>query len=443
MDTEARLAELSAVTEQAVTQARALGADQAEAGASLEQGLSVTVRLGEIETLEHQQDRGLGVTVYFGGRKGSASTADLSSSAVSETVAKACSIARLTAVDEFAGLAEAALMATAFPDLGLYHPWGLTPEQAAEQALACEAAALGADPRLKNSEGATVHTGSGVRVYANSHGFCAGMPSSYHTLSCVVLAGEGEGMERDYWYTADRDWRRLASPEEVGLEAARRTVRRLGARRVDTCEVPVLFAPEVAQGLFGHLVAGLRGTAQYRQASFLLDSVGRRVFPQWLRIEEQPHLAGALGSAAWDNEGVATRPRALVEGGEIQGYVLSSYSARKLGLQTTANAGGVHNLSVEPSAGDQSALLARMSRGLLVTELMGQGVNIVTGDYSRGAAGFWVEDGEIAWPVSEITIAGTLPEMFAGLLATGNDIDTRGVIRCGSVLLERMTVAGH
>ncbi len=443
MDTEAKLAELSQVAQQAVEHARTLGADQAEAGASLEQGLSVTVRLGEIETLEHQQDRGLGVTVYVAGRKGSASTADLSSGAVREAVAKACSIARLTAVDEFAGLADAALMATNLPDLDLHHPWTLTPEQAAAMARACEAAALESDRRLRNSEGATVHTGSGVRVYANSHGFCAGMPSSYHSLSCVVLAGEAEGMERDYWYSADRNWRHLASPEEVGLEAARRAVRRLGARRVDTCEVPVLFSPEVARGVIGHLVAALRGTAQYRQASFLLEAAGRRVFPEWLTIEEQPHLPGALGSAAWDNEGVATRPRALVDQGEIQGYVLSSYSARKLGLQTTGNAGGVHNLVVGTSGEDLQALLARMSRGLLVTELMGQGVNIVTGDYSRGAAGFWVEGGALAGPVSEITIAGNLVDMFAGILAAGADVDTRGVIRCGSLLIDRMTVAGH
>lgn len=443
MDTEAKLAELSQVAQQAVEYARTLGADQAEAGASLEQGLSVTVRLGEIETLEHQQDRGLGVTVYVAGRKGSASTADLSSGAVREAVAKACSIARLTAVDEFAGLADAALMATNLPDLDLHHPWTLTPEQAAAMARACEAAALESDRRLRNSEGATVHTGSGVRVYANSHGFCAGMPSSYHSLSCVVLAGEAEGMERDYWYSADRNWRHLASPEEVGLEAARRAVRRLGARRVDTCEVPVLFSPEVARGVIGHLVAALRGTAQYRQASFLLEAAGRRVFPEWLTIEEQPHLPGALGSAAWDNEGVATRPRALVDQGEIQGYVLSSYSARKLGLQTTGNAGGVHNLVVGTSGEDLRALLARMSRGLLVTELMGQGVNIVTGDYSRGAAGFWVEGGALAGPVSEITIAGNLVDMFAGILAAGADVDTRGVIRCGSLLIDRMTVAGH
>lgn len=443
MDTEAKLAELSQVAQQAVEHARTLGADQAEAGASLEQGLSVTVRLGEIETLEHQQDRGLGVTVYVAGRKGSASTADLSSGAVREAVAKACSIARLTAVDEFAGLADAALMATNLPDLDLHHPWTLTPEQAAAMARACEVAALESDRRLRNSEGATVHTGSGVRVYANSHGFCAGMPSSYHSLSCVVLAGEAEGMERDYWYSADRNWRHLASPEEVGLEAARRAVRRLGARRVDTCEVPVLFSPEVARGVIGHLVAALRGTAQYRQASFLLEAAGRRVFPEWLTIEEQPHLPGALGSAAWDNEGVATRPRALVDQGEIQGYVLSSYSARKLGLQTTGNAGGVHNLVVGTSGEDLQALLARMSRGLLVTELMGQGVNIVTGDYSRGAAGFWVEGGALAGPVSEITIAGNLVDMFAGILAAGADVDTRGVIRCGSLLIDRMTVAGH
>jgi PmbA protein len=442
MDTQSALTQLSDVARAAVEHAGRLGASQAEAGASLERGLSVTVRLGEIETLEHQQDRGLGVTVYLAGRKGSASTADLSAEAVRQAVEKACSIARYTAVDEFAGLADASLMATEFPDLDLHHPWEIDADRARDLALSCEAAALASDRRLSNSEGATLQTGSGVRVYANSHGFCAGIPSSYHSLSCVVLAADDSGMERDYWYSADRDWRRLEAAEAIGLEAARRAVRRLGARRLDTREVPVVFAPEVARGLIGHLIAAIRGTAQYREASFLLGAAGRQVFPTWFQIDERPHLRGAIGSAAWDNEGVATRERRLVSDGRLTGYVLSSYAARKLGVQTTGNAGGVHNLEVLPSDGGLEALLVRMGTGLLVTELMGQGVNIVTGDYSRGAAGFWVEGGELAGPVSEITIAGSLAEMFAGVVATGSDVDTRGAIRCGSLLLERMTVAG-
>lgn len=426
----------------AIEYATQLGAEQAEAGISLERGLSVTVRLGEIETLERQQDRALGITVYVGGRKGSASTADLSHAALREAVAKACSIASHTAADEFSGLADAGLMAREIPDLDLCHPWEISAEEAAALARRCEAAALASDARLTNSEGASVHSGAGVRVYANSHGFCAATPSSYHSLSCVVLASNAEGMERDYWYTADRDWRNLDDAERVGLEAARRTVRRLGAGRVATGPSAVVFAPEVARGLFGHFIAAIRGTSQYRRSSFLLDALGEQVFPQWLQIDEQPLLPGAIGSAAYDNEGVATCERALIRHGCLQGYVLSSYSARKLGMTTTGNAGGIHNLLVQPSAGTQSELLARMGTGLLITDLMGQGVNVVTGDYSRGAAGFRVENGEIAAPVSEITIAGNLRDMFSGIIATGSDVDTRGVIRCGSVLLERMMVAG-
>jgi PmbA protein len=443
MSIQGQLDEMQDVAQLAIEHAKRLGAQQAEAGASLEQGLSVTVRLGELETLEHQQDRGLGITVYVDGRKGSASTADVSPAALRETAAKACSIARYTAVDEFAGLADAALMASDLEDLDLHHPWDIDVEGAAALARRCEAAALATDERLGNSEGASLRTGAGVRVYANSHGFCAGTPSSYHSLSCVMLGRDEQGMERDYWYSAGRDWRALADPESVGREAALRTLRRLGARRLETCEVPVLFAPETARGLIGHLVAAIRGTAQYRRASFLLDSLGEQVFPDWMQIDEQPRLRGAIGSAAYDNEGVATRERRLIEHGCLQGYVLSSYSARKLGMTTTGNAGGIHNLVVAPSAGDQSELLGQMGSGLLVTELMGQGVNMVTGDYSRGATGFWIEGGEIAWPVSEITIAGNLREMFAGLQACGSDVDTRGAIRCGSILLQRMTVAGH
>ncbi len=443
MSTSAAPERLQDLARAAIEQATRLGAEQAEAGISLERGLSVTVRLGEIETLERQQDRALGVTVYVGGRKGSASTADLSEAALREAVAKACSIATHTAADEYAGLADAALMASDIPDLDLHHPWEISADDAAAMAKRCEAAALASDARLTNSEGASVHTGAGVRVYANSHGFCAATPSSYHSLSCVVLASNAEGMERDYWYTADRDWRNLEDADLVGLEAARRTVRRLGAARVDTGVCPVVFAPEVARGLFGHFVAAIRGTSQYRRSSFLLDAIGEQVFPAWLQIDEQPRLSGAIGSAAYDNEGVATHERALIRDGHLRGYVLSSYSARKLGLTTTGNAGGVHNLLVHPSAGAQAELLARMGTGLLITDLMGQGINMVTGDYSRGAAGFRVENGEIAAPVSEITIAGNLRDMLSGILATGSDVDTRGVIRCGSVLMAPMMVAGN
>lgn len=440
----AELDTLRKTAQSALALAREAGADQAEVSAGFERGLSVSVRLGEVETLEHQQDRSLSITVYFGGRRGSAATADISPDALAQTVRKACSIATHTAHDEYAGLPEPEHLADSPPDLDLHHPWALSPEDAMALARECEAAALAVDPRrLTNSEGASVHTGSGVRVLANSHGFCAGYPSSYHSLSCAVLGRDGDAMERDFWYTADRDPAKLDAAESVGREAARRTLQRLGATRLDTREVPVLFPPELARGLVGHAVAALGGTAQYRRSSFLLDAIGEQIFPAWLSISERPHLRGATGSAPFDAEGVATRDRELVSGGRIEGYLLSSYSARKLGRTTTGNAGGAHNLLVAPSTGDGfDALVAGLDRALIVTELMGQGVNPVTGDYSRGAAGLWVEQGRITGPVHEITIAGNLRRMYAGIVATGSDVDTRGSIQVGSVLVDRMTIAG-
>jgi PmbA protein len=445
-DNPVRLAQedLGSIIERALEEARARGASQAEAAVSQDTGLSVSVRLGEVETLEHQRDRSMGITVYFGRRKGSASTADFSLDAVRATVAKACSIARFTAEDDCSGLADAALMAHKPENLDLSHPWSLSADQAIEIAKTCEAAALGFDSRINNSEGASLGTHQGLHVYGNTHGFLGGFPTTTHSLSCVVLAGAGDDMQRDYWYSSSRDWRELEEAQAIGRESARRTIARLGPRKLSTRRAPVLFVPEIARGLIGNFSAAIRGSNQYRQSSFLLGSVGQQVFPAGFSIAERPHLPKAMGSAPFDDEGVATHDRELVADGILTGYILSSYSARKLGLTTTGNAGGAHNLLVAPNlAGGMPAMLARMGTGLLVTELMGQGVNMVTGDYSRGAAGFWVEGGVVQHPVAEITIAGNLREMLKGIEAVGDDIDVRGGTRVGSILVREMTIAGE
>lgn len=427
----------------ALDEARRGGADQAEAAASASRGLSVTVRKGEVESLEYQRDRGVGVTVFVEGRQGSASTADLGRAAVCETVRKALTIARFTARDEFAGLAPAERMVREVPDLELCHPWTLDAEQAIELARRCEAAALGADERISNTDGGSVGTHVGHRVYGNSHGLLVGYPSSSHSLSCVVMAGGGDEMHREHWYSSARDPARLEAPETVGSRAASRVLARLGARRLSTRKAPVLFAAEQARGLIGHLVAAVRGGAQYRKSSFLCGAMGQQVLPAWLGLTERPLLTGEPGSAPFDNEGVATADSVLVSRGRLERYVLSAYSARKLGLDTTANAGGVHNLELEGEGHSPESLLRRMGRGLLVCELMGQGVNLVTGDYSRGVAGFWVEGGEVVHAVQEVTIAGNLADMFSGIQAIGTDTDRRGSIRTPSILLAPMTIAGE
>jgi PmbA protein len=435
--------DLQDLTSLALAEARGLGASDAEVGVSVETGLSVTARLREVETLEYQRDRGMGVTLYRGKRKGSASTGDLSASAIRDTVAKAFSIAGFTAEDEAAGLPEPDTLAREFPDLDLFHPWSIDPDAARDLAIACEAAALDADPRIGNSEGATLSTHRGMRVFGNSLGFLGTTATTLHSLSCVVVAEAGEEMQRDYWYSTVRDWRELDDGVSIGKQAAARALRRLNARKLSTVTAPVLFVPELARGLFGSFLGAIRGGSQYRRASFLLDAAGEQVFPDWMQISERPHLRKALSSAAFDSEGVATHDREIIEHGVLTGYVLSTYSARKLGLKTTGNAGGVHNLIVKGGQQNFDDLVRRMERGLVVTELMGQGVNGVTGDYSRGASGFWVENGAIAYPVHEITIAGNLREMFRNVVAVGNDIDLRGGIRTGSVLLEKMTIAGE
>jgi PmbA protein len=445
-----RISELKEVVSDALAGARASGASHAEADASLQRGLTATVRLGEVDTIEYHRDRGLSLTVYFGHAKGSASTADLRPAAVREIVLKAAAIARHTSADECSGLADPAALAREIPELDLYHPWELEPEQAVTLARDCEAAGLASDARLTNSEGATVSTHTAVRVYGNSHGFLQGLPSTSHSVSCTLVAQQGEDMQRDYWYSVARRSQGLDDAAEIGRHAAQRALRRLGARRLATQRAPVLFAPEIARGFFGHFTGAIRGASQYRRSSFLLEAAGTQVFPAFLNIAERPHLLQGLASSPFDAEGVATRDRELVQGGVLQGYVLSSYSARKLGLQSTGNAGGIHNLLVTAAPGSNGPnqlgfeqLLQRMGTGLFVTELMGPGVNGVTGDYSRGASGFWVENGAVAYPVHELTIAGNLRDMLRGIVAVGTDVDSQGAIRTGSVLIESLTIAGE
>ncbi len=440
-----RIPELKDVVSRALDSACRAGATQAEADASLQQGLSVSVRLGEVETVEYQRDRALGITVYFGHRKGSASTGDLSAQSVEDMVAKACAIARHTAEDECAGLADPALLQTQFRDLHLDFPWELSADAAVELARECEAAGRAVDTRLSNSEGASVSSQRGVRVYGNTHGFLAGDCGTSHSLSCVLLAQVGEDMQRDYWYTSARDPRDLEAAELVGRRAGQRAIARLGARRLPTGPAQVILAPEVARGFIGHFIGAIRGSAQYRKASFLLGTAGQRIFPEWVQMHERPHLLKGVASSNFDSEGVRTVDRELVRDGIVDGYLLGSYSARKLGLVSTGHAGGLHNLMVDASVDrpDQASLLQRMGRGLLVTELMGQGVNGVTGDYSRGATGFWIEGGEIAYPVHEVTIAGNLRNLFAGLQAIGSDVDARGGVRVGSIWVGEFTIAGE
>ncbi len=439
---QTQLTQLESMVADCLEEAARQGATDAEAGASVELGLSVTARMGEVETVEHHRSRGLGLTVYIGQRKGSASTTDLSREAMRETVEAACRIARYAAEDQYAGLPERELLATEFPDLDVYHPWQPDAETAIGIALACENAARGYHPDIANSEGASLNTFQGLRVMGNSLGFLHGHASTRHSLSCSII-GERDGeMQRDDWWTVARDAKDMEAPEAVGRKAAERVIRRLGARTLTTRQCPVVYAADIASSLLGHFIGAIRGGNLYRKSSFLLDHLGKQVFPEFVQIREEPHLMKALGSTPYDAEGVRTVPHHLVRDGVLESYVLSTYSARKLGLKTTGNAGGVHNLVIAPGDKDLAQLLADMGTGLFVTDLMGQGVNLVTGDYSRGAAGFWVENGQIQYPVEEITIAGNLREMFSRVQAVGSDVDLRGNTRTGSILIERMTVAG-
>lgn len=441
-----QVAEQRKVLEQAVSQALELakaGTDGAEVAVSKTTGIGVSTRYGEVENVEFNSDGALGITVYWQNRKGSASSTDLSPDAIKRTVQAAVDIARYTSPDPFAGMADRELLAFDAPDLDLFHPWEIDPDKAIELAARAEQASLQADTRITNTEGGSFNSHVGIKVFGNSHGMLQSYCSSRHSLSsCVIAEAEGD-MERDYAYTIGRAISDLQSPEWVGQECARRTLSRLAPRKLPTMKAPVLFAPEVATGLFGHLVGAISGSSVYRKSTFLLDAMGTQILPEWLTIEERPHLLKGLASTPFDSEGVRTQDREIIKDGVLQTWLLTSYAARKLGLQSTGHAGGIHNWRIAGQGSSFDDLLKQMGKGLVVTELMGQGVSGITGDYSRGAAGFWVENGEIQYPVSEITIAGNLKDMWRNIVTIGNDIETRSNIQCGSVLLPEMSIAGQ
>lgn len=433
--------QLQQIAQDIIQLTRKAGASSAETEVSFGTGQNVSVRQGETENIEYNRDKGCSVTVYFGQRKGYASTSDLSPQALKDTVEAACNIAKYTAEDAFCGLADAELMAKDFPDLSLHHPWHIDVATALSLAKRCEAAALAADPRISNSEGASIYSQSGAFAYANSHGFTGGYPSSRHSISCSVIAEANGLMQRDYWYSSARDALDLDTPEQVGQIAGSRTVRRLGARPIKTGQYPVIFEAPLASGLISTLISAISGGNLYRKSSFLLDSLGQQIASPLLQIDEDPFLLKGAASSPFDNEGVACRPRTLVENGVLQGYLLGSYSARKLGMQSTGNAGGAHNILVRSTGHSLVDLLQTMGTGLLVTELLGHGMNMVTGDYSRGAAGYWVENGEIMHPVEEITIASNMKEILKGIVAIGKDHIPHSSRLTGSILVDRMTVA--
>jgi len=433
---------LKNLTSDILQEAKRLGATACEAGISSATGLSVTVRLGEIDTLEFHKDKGLELTLYKDKRKGSISCSDFSWDAIKDAIQAAADIAEYTQEDSCSGLADQTELAQDIPDCDLHHPWDMSAVGAIQLAKSCEAAALGFDKRITNSEGASLSTHSRLYVYGTSHGFLAGYASTRHSLSCSVIGQDGQVMQRDHDYTTARHATELFTPEFVGKSAAEKTIKRLNPQQLKTASVPVIFTPNTARGLLGHFISAISGGSLYRKSSFLLDTLGKAVFPTFMELHEKPFIKKGLGSAPFDGEGVAPRERALVSQGILQSYVLSSYSARKLGMKTTGNQGGVHNLIVQDTGLSFAALLQKMQTGLLVTELMGPGVNLVTGDYSRGATGFWVENGVIQYPVAEITIAGNLKDMFQNIVDIGNDIDKRGNILTGSILLEAMMVAG-
>jgi PmbA protein len=432
--------------DQVAHHSKRLGASAWSADVSESFGLAVNVRKGAVETIEQNRDKGLSVTVYAGQRRGNASTSDFSAQAISQTLEAAFHIARFTAEDDCAGLPEQDLLATEHRDFDQYHPWDLTAEHAIGLAKRMERAAFDVSPLVSNSEGASVNTGQSHYLSANSLGFVGGGPYSRHTMAVSPIAGAGEDMQRDDWYSSASHVARLAEPERIGRYAAQRALAKLGARKLKTRRVPVLFEAPLAAGLLGSLVQATSGSALYRRSTFMLDSLGKAVLPAHIDVIEDPFIPAELGSGSFDSEGVRTSRRELVSGGVLQGYFLSTYSARKLGMKTTGNAGGAHNLSLTsrltPMGDDLPAMLRRMGTGLLVTDLMGQGVNYVTGDYSRGASGYWVHRGVIQYPVQEITIAGNLAQMFKGIVAVGADVMTRGTKRTGSILIDEMAIAG-
>ncbi|WP_218354338.1 metalloprotease PmbA [Alteromonas lipotrueiana] len=443
MQIEQQIAEIQNVVDDVLKMATSKGATQAEASMSKVQGIAVSSRMKEVENVEFTNDGGLGISVYVGKHKGSASTADLSPQALALTVEKAIDIARYTSEDPCTGLADAELMATEFPDLDLYHPQELDPQHAMQLAIETEAAALDYDPRIINSDGASYNANHGMRVYGNTHGINAGYPSTRYSLSCMMIGAQSDDMQRDYAYTISRKPDGLDAATKIGREASEATIARLGAQKINTANVPVIMQKDVASSLFGHYVGAISGGSLYRRSSFLLDKLGEQIFPQWLNIEEKPRLKGGLASANFDAEGVATHDATVVDQGCLAQYLFTTYSSRKMNTQSTGHAGGIHNWIVGDTGHTDAQLLKEMDTGLLVTELMGQGVSTVTGDYSRGAAGFWVENGVIQYPVHEITIAGNLKDMFANIRAIGSDRDVRGGVQTGSVLIDNMKIAGN
>ena len=427
--------------------ARALGASGCECDVSEGFGLSVTVRKGSIDTLEHNRDKGIGVSVQFGSaphvKRGHASTSDFSPAALRQTVEAAVAIARHTAADDCAGLPEREQLARDLPDLDLFHPWHVSPEDAIEVAKRCEAAAFALSPKLRNTEGTSLSAQHSQFIFANSLGFMGGFPTSRHSLGCSMIAEEKGQMQRDDWYSSTRVPANMADPEALGRYAGERALARLRARKISTCQAPVLFEAPQAGGLIGHFVSAVSGVSLYRKSTFLLDSLGKPVFSKEISIEERPYEKQGMASSPFDEEGVATRERSIVREGVVEGYFLGTYSGRKLGMPSTGSSGGNHNLVVKPGTLDFRAMLKKLHRGLLVTELLGHGTNLITGDYSRGAAGYWVENGEIQYPVEEITIAGNLGDMFKSIVAVGSDVLVRGSRSCGSILVGNMTIAGN
>ncbi len=435
-------AQLKQAVADAVTMAKKLGADQAEVAVSRQTGISVNTRMTEVENIEFNHDGALGISVYVDGRKGNSSTSDISQESIARAVQAAIEIAKHTSQDPFSGLADPELLERAPQDLDLFHPASLDPDEGLSIAKACEEIALNSDSRIVNSDGASYSSHLGIKVYGNSHDYVQSYLTSRHSLSCVLIAQQGSEMQRDYSYTMARNRADLWQPEQVAKEAIERSVARLGARKIDTCSCPVLFSSDSAVSLFGHLVNAISGGSLYRQSSFLLERLNTQVFPSWFNISERPHIIGGLASSPYDAEGVKTQDRDIILNGDLNTYLLTSYSGRKLGMSTTGHAGGIHNWFVQSNHGDLSEMLRLLGTGLYVTELMGQGVNAVSGDYSRGAAGFWVENGEIVFPVHEVTIAGNLKDMFMGIQAVGSDVDLRSSLRTGSVLIDKMKVAG-
>ncbi len=435
--------ELTRIIDSVLSQAKAMGASAAEADIGVGSGLSANVRKGEIDKLEYERDKGLSITVYINGQKGTSSTSDFSETAIKQSVEAAMGIAKYSSRDEYAGLVEPELMATEFPDLDLNHPWSISPEAAIELAIECEQSAFDCDKRISNSDGSVVSTYSGLNLYGNSNNFINGWNWSSHTIDCTMIAEDSNGMQRDGWYSKARDYNDLQSVKDISQEAARRTVIRLGSRKLTTRQAPVIFEAPVASGLFSALITAISGGSLYRRASFLLDKKGEQIFADHVNIREQPFIKKALGSAPFDNDGVATKERDIIKDGVLQDYVLSGYSARKLGLETTGNAGGVHNLVIESGKDTLDDLVKKMGTGLLVTDMIGFGVNQITGDYSRGASGFWVENGELAYPVEEITVAGNLVDMYKNIISIANDVDPRGNVLTGSVMMDTMTIAGE